>query len=87
MEAYSCGIAAIATNVNGVPEIVNSENGFLLPVDITAQDVANALIQYTQLSQQAKQNKRLAAFHTWQNKFNAEKNYALFAEFLYHQLV
>lgn len=87
MEAYSCGIAAIATNVNGVPEIVNSENGILLPVDITAQDVANALTQYTQLSQQAKQNKRLAAFHTWQDRFNAEKNYALFTEFLYHQLI
>lgn len=87
MEAYSYGIPAIATDVNGVPEIVNNENGILLPVDITAREVANALTQYTQLSQLAKENKRLAAFYTWQQNFNAEKNYTLFADFLHHQCI
>jgi len=39
LEAMSCGVAPVATNVGGVPElIINGENGFMEPVgDITAQ--------------------------------------------------
>jgi N-acetyl-alpha-D-glucosaminyl L-malate synthase BshA len=39
LEAMSCGVATVATNVGGVPElIINGENGFMEPVgDIAAQ--------------------------------------------------
>jgi L-malate glycosyltransferase len=39
LEDMSCGVAPVATNVGGVPElIINGENGFMEPVgDITAQ--------------------------------------------------
>ena len=39
LEAMSCGVAPVATNVGGVPElIINGENGFMEPVgDIAAQ--------------------------------------------------
>jgi len=39
LEAMACGVATVATNVGGVPElIINSENGFMEPVgDIAAQ--------------------------------------------------
>lgn len=39
LEAMACGVATVATNVGGVPElIINGENGFMEPVgDIAAQ--------------------------------------------------
>lgn len=30
LESFACGVPAIATNVGGIPEIVNAENGFLI---------------------------------------------------------
>ena len=39
LEAMACGVATVATNVGGVPELItNGENGFMEPVgDIAAQ--------------------------------------------------
>lgn len=86
MEAYSCGIPALATDVNGVPEIVNKDNGILLPVAITPSVVADALWQYVQLPSAERMALRRAAYAMWAANYDAEVNYARFAERL-HQLI
>lgn len=79
MEAFSCGIPIIATNVGGVPEIVNEQNGILLPKDLVAEDLKKAFISFIHLSDEEKLNMRESAFIKWQMEYSAETNYTLFS--------
>ena len=78
MEAMSFGIPVIATNVGGNSEIVNNENGYLLEERPTSQQVANKIEQFYNLSVDKYNKNKKAAFKTWDNKFNAHKNYTQF---------
>lgn len=80
MEAMSFGIPVMATDVGGIGEMVNDENGFLIPKDFDAKEAANRIAGYRQLSAMQKQAYRKAAFETWKEKFDASKNYPRFAE-------
>jgi glycosyltransferase involved in cell wall biosynthesis len=78
MEAQSCGVPVIATTVGGTPEIVNNENGLLLPADPVPDEISNAL--YDVYSNKEKWfRKREISRKNWENNFNAEKNYNDFA--------
>jgi len=77
MEAQSFGIPVIATNVGGIKEIVNNENGFLLKSNPTPEEISNALIGVTKRREDW-QKKRLVSFETWKTKFNADNNYKNF---------
>ncbi|EKB05942.1 hypothetical protein HMPREF9711_00911 [Myroides odoratimimus CCUG 3837] len=74
MEAFSFGIPAIATNVGGTNEIVNSTNGFL----IDSLDRFNELVK-TVLGLTEEQYSRMSnnACKKWEEDFNADKNYEL----------
>ncbi len=75
MEALSFGVPTIATKVGGVPEIIeDGENGFLLPADITAVDVANKISWYNGMSSEEKAAMANNARKIWNEKFNANKN-------------
>ena len=76
----SFGIPCIATNVGGTPEIVNNKNGHLLMSDPSAKEVAKAITDFYNLPHDGKEKKRIAAYKTWKNKYNAEVNYSKFAE-------
>ncbi|MBI9068001.1 MAG: glycosyltransferase [Salinivirgaceae bacterium] len=78
METMSFGIPCIATAVGGTPEIVNNENGYLLTENPTPKEVAEKIMQYFWLPTEQKQNKRIHAYQTWNEKHNAEKNYNFF---------
>lgn len=80
MEAISFGIPVIATNVGGTREIVNNENGCLLEANPSRLEVASKIQEFYNLSVQEKTQKRKAAFDTWDNKYNANKNYNQFLE-------
>ncbi len=81
MEAFSFGIPAIAMNVGGISEIIqDGVNGFLLSADSSANEMAAAIINFHSLSETEKNNFRSGAFNTWDEKFNAEKNYRRFIE-------
>ena len=80
MEAFSFGIPAIATSVGGNPEIVNNENGILLPSDLNKTVLAIAIRDYLQKPSVEKERFRLNAFNTWKEKFNAEINYPKFVQ-------
>jgi glycosyltransferase involved in cell wall biosynthesis len=75
MEAQSFGIPVVATNVGGSGEIVNKDNGFLLPANPTADEAADAIKITLQKSIDPEVIKK-----QWNQNFNAEINYKAFAE-------
>jgi len=74
MEAQSCGIPVIATGVGGTPEIVNSENGFLLPANPAPMEIAD-LMYNVHRNPEKWQEKRAKSRESWETKFRAESNY------------
>lgn len=80
MEAISFGIPVIATNVGGTSEIVNNDNGYLLDANPSQFEVASKIQEFYNLSVLEKSQKRKAAFDTWNNKYNGNKNYNQFVE-------
>ena len=83
MEAMSFGIPVIATAVGGTPEIVkDAYNGYLLRPDCTSADIAAAIQRYVNLSEEEKIGMRINARKTWEEEFNAEKNYPEFIQLL-----
>lgn len=82
MEAMSFGTPVLATNVGGTSEIVNHENGELLPADLSAEFLSERIIEFFKLSKDQQEEKRRAAFETWKSKYNATENYSVFAKYL-----
>lgn len=83
MEAFSLGLPVIATNAGGTGEIVtDTHNGTLLPVEITADDLADALRNFAQLPAATVQSYRTAALTTWRSNCDAHCNYEAFSRAL-----
>jgi glycosyltransferase involved in cell wall biosynthesis len=82
MEAFSFGIPVVATNVGGTSELVNQENGYLLQKDFPPKELAKILEDYVQLPPEFSQQKSLQAYKTWDQHYNAVKNYNKFADLL-----
>ena len=78
MEAMATGIPVIATDVGGTAEIVNSDNGFLIPKDFTEEQLKEIIIRFNNLSFVERAKLRENAYLTWNEKFNSEKNYQKF---------
>lgn len=76
MEAMSFGIPVIATNVGGNGELVNDECGFLLPSNITAQELAEKLKTAAELPEEVYEKKRREARNVWEKLSSAENNYS-----------
>jgi N-acetyl sugar amidotransferase len=74
MEAISCGIPILACGVNGVPEIVTTETGILLPKEIAPHDVCQALEEV--LLRKSFDREQIRDF--CRRKFDAEKNFSSF---------
>ena len=74
MEAFSAGIPAFATDVGGVKEIVNNENGTLLQEDIQPQQLAALIENFYCTSEEIKGNFRKSAYETYQQFYNAYVN-------------
>lgn len=82
-EAFSMGIPAIGTAVGGIPDLIlDGKTGFLLPQNLEATDVANAILRFARLTNEQRDQMRLAAREHWANKFDAEKNAEAFAAYL-----
>lgn len=80
MEANSFGIPAVATNTGGVAEVINEQGGFLIDVNSSANDIAKVIAHYARLSAEGKQAYRNAAYNTWNELYNAQKNYTAFVD-------
>lgn len=78
MEALSAGIPALATNVGGTAEAVNSKNGFLIPADFDCHNVAQIIDNYLNLPITEQNVYRQNAYDFWQENYEAGKNYGEF---------
>ncbi len=79
MEVFSFGIPAIATDVGGTRELVNQSTGKLLKKDIQPHDLALLIDEMTQLSNEERKELGVKALKTWQEDYNAERNFTSFA--------
>jgi glycosyltransferase involved in cell wall biosynthesis len=77
MEVMSVGIPVIATNVGGVPEIVNSENGILIERNFKIEELS---MIFENLDKNDFKGEN--ALNTWEKKFDAAVNYKLFTKIL-----
>ncbi|AKB51857.1 Glycosyl transferase, group 1 family protein [Methanosarcina barkeri str. Wiesmoor] len=79
MEAQSCGIPVIATDVGGTHEIVSDEVGLLLDSDPTPMDIADAILKFIDNPNQIADKKRKSK-ENWRLNYNAEVNHNFFAQ-------
>ena len=83
MEAMSHGIPVAATNVGGTSELVcHEQNGFLWDEDITPASIVSTLEIFFAMPSERKQALRAAAWQTWYDKVNAQKQYTEFTDWL-----
>ena len=81
MEAMSAGIPVIATDVGGNSEIVkNGQNGFLISANSTPSEVSETILRFYNLTEMDISKMRKNAYNTWNEMYNAEKNYSQFVE-------
>jgi colanic acid/amylovoran biosynthesis glycosyltransferase len=78
MEAMSFGIPVISTDVGGTNELVSNHCGLLLPKDITADQIANAIEGF--IKEKKNVTLRQEAKETCQKSYSARQNYTNFAE-------
>ncbi|MFA6924580.1 MAG: glycosyltransferase [Bacteroidales bacterium] len=83
MEAQSCGIPTIATDVGGSSEIVNSNNGILLSSNPDKIEIAEA-VKYLINNKNIVAKMQKSSFENWENNYNAEINYDNFAESIFN---
>ena len=76
MEAISCDVPVVATDVGGTSEIVNEKTGILIASNPSAKEVSDSLLKgYARLSS-------FSSRSFWQENYNAEINYSNFAKYL-----
>lgn len=81
MEAMSFGIPVIATAAGGTTEIVkDGYNGFLLNVIATPEEIARVITRFFSLTEPQKIEMGKNAYKTWNELYNADKNYKQFTE-------
>lgn len=80
MEAQSAGITVLALDVGGCSEIVNNENGILLPANTRTFEIAQTVSNYLTSDINTQNRKRTLSYQNWNEHFNAERNYKLFAK-------
>lgn len=86
MEALSFGIPVISTSVGGIPELVTSKEGALLPADLKPGQMTKAIENHLSLSEVEKEEKEEAARKKWERNCNAETNHHKLAEHLHEKI-
>ena len=81
MEAISYGIPVIATDVGGTSEIVeDGVNGNLIPMSFKPEELAGKIRKYVRMNREEMKELRGATRKLWEERFQAVKNYDLFAK-------
>lgn len=82
MEALSFGIPCIGCDVGGVKEIVTPLSGYLITKNFKPKMVASLLEDYSRKTDNERKLMRINAKQFWNDNYNAENNYQLFAQTL-----
>ena len=83
VEAFSCGIPAIATAAGGIPELVkDGDTGFIVPVDTDARRLAQTIEKYYSLDTAQRHKMRENAFEMYRDHFDARDNARRFISIL-----
>jgi len=82
MEAMSFGVPVIATDVGGTSEIVSNENGKLLPSELSAVELSEAIKEMMSLDEQAHSLLMQGAYKKWESDYDSNKNFSEFARVL-----
>lgn len=80
LEAASLGVPAIATNVGGTREALPDGTPLLLPADVTAEGIAEALTTFYALPADERRSLRQAARARWEEAFDAANNSRAFSD-------
>ncbi|VEG75885.1 colanic acid biosynthesis glycosyltransferase WcaL [Actinomyces slackii] len=81
MEAMSAGLPVVATDVGGTAEIVrDGRNGHLVPAAATPEDIARAIASIADAPPSQRAAMGAEARRTWDEEFNAERQYTAMAE-------
>jgi colanic acid/amylovoran biosynthesis glycosyltransferase len=79
MEAMSCGIPVMGTNVGGVSEIVTNDfNGCLLSPNPTPAEISDKIQMFIDMDKERYAQFSMNAYETWNTKFNAAINFPAF---------
>lgn len=78
MEATSCDVPIVATNVGATSEVVNRVCGVLVSPNPTVNEVADAVLDVI------KRNNELTPRLYWTQSYNADVNYNSFSQMLYN---
>ena len=71
MEACSCSIPIIATNVGATCEIVkNNENGFLVCENTNETELADVIVSYLNMKSDEQNRFRMNAYNIWKNNYS-----------------
>lgn len=82
MEALSFGIPVIATDVGGLKEIVNQDNGLLINVNSSPPVIASNIKDLLSLTHEQKTRMRKSAFKMWEENYNARVNFSKFSKLI-----
>ena len=81
MEAMSCSIPCVATDVGASGEIVTDKhNGFLLPVDFDVDGAARIISGYLFGDEEIRMRMRKNAYAAFEQEYDSAANYAAFAK-------
>lgn len=83
MEAMSCGIPVVATDVGGTSEIVKDGiNGKLILKNANPEAIATTLMEFVNMDEKQIANYRKGARETWRKNYQDKVNFKRFAEML-----
>jgi len=80
IEATSCGLPIAAPHTDGIPELIDEENGIVFPLDATPEMVSDLLVK--DLDPAILKKKSETSFTRWKRDHEIDTVYTTFTDFL-----